>query len=225
MLKIPDGFILLTHNGLKSAFRRGLLADSPLIVGIHGKAGTLFVLNAFSSLYPKDYHLVFIEAPLPDALGGYSWWEFDPATESTNTQWSKAQAPALQLISAIKDLQRTESLIPSIRIGLGFSQGGALLSVIAQQEKLFDKIALLASFVVPSPTVKKIFTPYFLIAHGESDEKIPLAIAIEGKDYLNRYCSRVDFVSDPVGHKIGSSGMRKLKEFLLYTYNLGTDGN
>ena len=201
-------------SGLRYAFKKGSSAHSPLLVGVHGKAGTLFVLHALASTYPKDFGVVYFEASSPDSLGGFSWWDFDPTTDQIDAQWEKALPSAEQLALAIQGCIANEGLAPSQKFAIGFSQGGGLLSVLAQsQTTLFSKLAILASFVVKAPFVPSLKNLSCFWAHGELDDRISIETARRGANYLVAKGASLQFVTDSVGHKVGSQGMRALKEF------------
>jgi predicted esterase len=57
------------------------------------------------------------------------------------------------------------------------------------------------------------------MAHGTQDEVIGLAQAERGRDYLKRSLEgsgtavQIEMVVDAVGHKVGSQGMRALRQW------------
>jgi phospholipase/carboxylesterase len=97
---------------------------------------------------------------------------------------------------------------------VGFSQGAGLLSVLLQRRpELFSRVGLLAGFVVPQPQGRSLDGLPILICHGSNDEVVPLAKIEDGAELLRTKGGEVQVVVDEVGHKVGSAGMRAMREF------------
>ncbi len=179
---------------------------APLVVLVHGRAGNFDVMWAFKRAMPEGVNFVAPQAPLPDA-GGFSWWEIGKPKEEMR---ESAQRAAETLAVFVNQYIAQSNLAPSRLLLVGFSQGGALISLAIQQETLLvHGAALLASFAIKLPD-SKINCPVF-IAHGSNDEVIPLSQSESSRDYLLSCGAKVDFVVDDVGHKVGVNGMKELK--------------
>lgn len=165
----------------------------------------------FQRCVPAGVSIVAPEAPLPDPIGGFSWWL---AQEGPKRE--KIQGGAFELKKFIVEYLQEKNLQPRKIVAVGFSQGAVTLSLIMQEEpKMFDGVALLAGSVFKENSFQKTGDlPRVFIAHGTHDEIVPIQKAYDGRDWLLQHGFNVQFVEDPVGHKIGSLGMRGLKEFL-----------
>lgn len=195
---------------------------APLVVLVHGRAGTFDLMWPFAHSCPRGCSFVAPQADLPDAVlphapQGLSWWLVD----SQNLH-ADAQAAAKKLADFIDEFLERYELQPRRIIALGFSQGGALLSILLQRDPWrFDAAALLASFVIEladgrqardgrQPTTR----PPLFMAHGLRDETVPIERARSGAEYLRALGHTVTMVEDDVGHKVGTAGMRELKAWL-----------
>ncbi len=201
--------------GLKHAYALHAEKYAPLILLVHGRAGNMNVMLTFRRITPETQcSFVSVEAPESDSLGGFSWWQVD----NGKLLRDNAIPASLRLISFIKKFIALHALKPSCIIALGFSQGGAVLSVAAQQEpQLLKGVGLLASFVVKleETALNQMQAPAFFIAHGTLDETVPLARAEEGAEWLRMRGFKVQLVLDEVGHKVGTTAMRGLKTWLI----------
>jgi predicted esterase len=197
------------------------------VILVHGRAGNETLMWVFSKVIRELEPIVFApRALLEDPIGGYSWWNFESREEGSESPAPKATTldhlePGLTAISqaahAIVDLYGVD---PSRMIGIGFSQGAALLGSLSLMEPgIFSKVALLAGFLPKS--VQEFFLkqdisqiPDIFMSHGIKDRIITFDKAVQSKEYLISKGGNVHFHSDEVGHKISSSGMRELKDWL-----------
>lgn len=196
--------------GLSHKYRCGADSTAPLVVFVHGRAGTEDVMWAFRRCVPDGFSIIAPQAPLPDPVGGYSWWNI--ATTDPREGGTDAAAILSRFIEAAKEFY---GLTPRTVIGCGFSQGAGALSVALQRGVPFGGVALLAGFVVEldDASLKDTATRIFM-AHGTNDEMVSVERARRGREYLAAHGLSVDYVEDPVGHKVGTSGMKALTAWL-----------
>lgn len=190
-------------------FKEGSNPHAPLVLFVHGRAGNVGVMVGFSRYIPEGCAQLFVQAPISDPIGGFSWWLVEnPAADP----WRASFALDEILASVLPSLR----ISPRFIVGLGFSQGGAVLSMALQRNpRLLKGLGLLASFVVRSPDpVVEDGHPQIFFAHGEHDTVVTLAEAERGRAYLDELGWPTMMVVDPVGHKVGIAGMRALREWL-----------
>lgn len=208
----------MSNISLSLKYRAEIKEDiqAPVLFLVHGRAGNLDVMWTFKRYLPEDCHVISMEAPLSDPEeGGYSWWLVNqPITREA------IESAAMKLQNFMDEAIDSYGLKPKSVIAAGFSQGAACLSVLFQSEPArFVKVALLAGFVVKQkthPALDRTFErPKIFIAHGTQDQVVTLEKAEEGRNYLCELGFEVLFVTDPVAHKVGTSGMKGLREFLL----------
>ena len=206
--------------GLRFLYRPGIDPSAPLVVLIHGRAGNRSVMWTFERVIPEGAHVVSFEAFLADPIGGWSWWDM---TASGSRQEAIMYA-SQKLRGSLDAFMTLHALKPSRLVGLGFSQGSVLLSAVSFLGLVgFDAIAILAGFVyLPSDAngLKKL--PDVFVAHGSVDETIPVSKARDGVDALKKIGVSVEYVEEPVGHKVGVQGTRALKQWLQARVTTGS---
>jgi phospholipase/carboxylesterase len=187
---------------------------APLIVMVHGRAGSAQVMWAFDRTLPEHANVVSFQAFLPDVLGGFSWW--DMASE-------RPLEPAIMLARdrfhfAFERYLELFSLQPRKTIAIGFSQGSVLLSAAVLTGSLrLDGLGVLAGFVSKVGEQRLIEgRPEVFVAHGDADEVLSVDKARKGVERLTSFGLEVTYIEEPgIGHKLGIQGMRGLKEWLL----------
>lgn len=205
--------LALANSPLTYAIHRSANLDVPWAILVHGRAGHLRIMSPFLRAIPESWGIVMVQAPKPDPIGGFSWWRI--AASETDAPESPDDGVAA-LVSFIRLLQNARSANSRL-IGVGFSQGAAVLSALAlQHPALIQRVAMLAGFVLPRPvtTTKTGAKPDILMISGSKDETIPIEQAREGVNFLRGAGYTVTFHEEEVGHKVGTAGMRVLQRWL-----------
>lgn len=184
--------------------------SAPLVFLIHGRAGTFDVMWAFRRCLPEHCNIIAPQAPEPDELGGYSWWDVNVGGASL-----EAATPSLQLLQRFINASPAHySLEPQAQIALGFSQGAGILSLLLQSgAHPLSGVALLAGFVIEAADASAPPRPRVFMAHGTNDDIIPVSRALRGKEFLEKRGFEVEFHEDAVGHKVGAPSMRHLTDW------------
>jgi predicted esterase/glutaredoxin len=199
----------------------------PLVVLVHGRAGDAKVMWTFSKIFqdPKPV-IVAPQGFLADSLGGFSWWLPEDGSghgaSVRNPVTMDQLKPALDKLNFFLD-QIRQIYIPKTDkiIGIGFSQGGGLISGASLlRPDIFTGVGLLASFVPQAvidlkkkETITDTKLPKYFISHGTEDNIVDIQKAIDGKEALESFGAEVSYHQDAVGHKISSSGVRMLSEW------------
>lgn len=189
--------------------RPGEERTSPLLLLVHGRKGNAQVMWPFASTFRRDATVIAIQAPEIDG-DGYSWWNI------TLDDWrAAALRSASAIVPAVTDFLDSKDLDPEFAVAYGFSQGAGVLSVVAQHSpEFFSGIALLAGFVVELSDGTQAggrALPRIFMAHGTEDQTVSVLKARAGAERLRQLGFTVDYFEDPIGHKVGSSGMRGLR--------------
>ncbi|RMD87962.1 MAG: hypothetical protein D6808_00505, partial [Candidatus Dadabacteria bacterium] len=190
--------------------------SSPVVVAVHGRGGNARSMSPFFRVFPRDAHIISLEAPFPDPdIGGMCWWLME---ESMSKR--KYEKIGGLLLKETDRLVSEYGLSKDSLFCIGFSQGGAILSVALQLNPCyFKKAALLASFTVrvdpPLPPSKDIEAKgaEVLIIAGTKDEFVPLEMAQSGAVYLSEKGFKVSLFVEDIGHKVGRRGMARLRDF------------
>jgi len=163
---------------------------------------------AFIRCIPEGWNILAPQAPYPDVVGGFSWWDIN-ATDAR----SGGELAASRVEGFLSGAAKFYGLAPRFVLALGFSQGAGTLSLLVQRRDILVGAGLLAGFVIEDPAAPPTKTKIFM-AHGDGDEMVPIERARRGRDFLIGRGYTVDYVEDPVGHKVGTSGMRALKSWI-----------
>lgn len=189
--------------------------QAPLAILVHGRAGDMGVMSIFRNQFPKGWSFLLPQAPLADSLGGWSWWQFDAPRDQIVELADRQVEHFEQWLGRIL---RERCLTPRRIVGIGFSQGAALLSRVSiTRSGLLQGVGLLAGFVVRSSDDQELIgsaLPRVFMAHGRRDETIPVEVAERGAAYLADLGFTVELHLDDTGHKIGSTGMRELRRWV-----------
>lgn len=199
---------MLNYNVVKQGSK-----TSPLALLVHGRAGNISVMSIFKHSIPKDWNLLFIEAPYVDPEeGGFSWWI--KGAEDRKEQIDKSAQSIKEIITQVK---KVEDLNPNHIIALGFSQGGAILSrVVYSNPSLISKLALLSSFALSANIDNcNLSNLKVYIAHGTEDKVVSFDYNQQSILNLSKFGAKYTVVTDETGHKIGRNGMKGLKAFLI----------
>lgn len=183
---------------------------APLVFFVHGRAGTKDVMWTFKRVVPEGCSIIAPEAPRPDPIGGFSWWDVLAYDDITEEMIDEGVA---KLSAFIDESIAHFELKPSKIVALGFSQGSGALSLVTQRRpELFSGLGILAGFVIKDWLLHSgASLPPVFIAHGTQDKAVPLTRAEDGKKFLEELGASVTMVTDEVGHKVGSTGMKELK--------------
>lgn len=200
--------------GLSFLYRAGADRTQPLVVLVHGRAGTREVIWTFERSIPPHVAVVSLQGFTPDRLGGFSWWDMD--IESSQDRTLAIERAMARLASGIERVVELFELAPSKVYAIGFSQGAALLSrALLNGAVRLDGLAVLAGFIPqPEHGANLLSTPEVFVAHGREDEVVPIDRARAGVSYLQQLGLSVTCVEDDVAHKVGIQGTRELKSWL-----------
>lgn len=197
------------------------------VILVHGRAGNETLMWVFSKVVQElDPIVVAPRAIEEDVIGGYSWWNFEGRVEGVESPAPRKTTldhldPGLTVISHLAhQMVKTQGVHPEKLIGIGFSQGAALLGSLALIEpEVFSKIAMLAGFLPSS--VQEFFQersfehiPDLFMSHGTKDEIISFDMALKTRDYFLSKGANLFFYRDEVTHKISSGGIKQLKEWI-----------
>ncbi len=203
--------VAIEATGLKHKYFLSDNGAAPCVFMVHGRAGNMDVMWAFKRCIPEGCTIIAPEAPIHDPIGGFSWWLVKPDFDKAD-----AVEASRALLTFIDKSLSYYSLAPKKVIAIGFSQGGAVLSLALQRAPdRFNGVGLLASFAIKDPMgFADVVRPSIFIGHGTKDEVVPIDKANRGADYLRENGCPVVVSTDEVGHKLGSNSMRALKDWI-----------
>lgn len=228
--------------GLKFRYYLNNDSSGPVVFIVHGRAGNHGVMWTFSKalqgLNPQA--VIAPQAPLPDPIGGYSWWPV-AQSDSGSADVQNSEEFLLAGLNLLEDFIfracRLFSLEPLSLIGVGFSQGaGAISGLSLKNPLLFSRVVLLAGFV-PGVSLRlkeestqsfsrmegdevgaaddgALSLPRYFFAHGSRDKIIPLEKAERCVRRLQSLGAETTFHCEDIAHKVGTAGMKALSLWL-----------
>jgi phospholipase/carboxylesterase len=191
-----------------------------LLLLIHGLTGDENSMWVFARDMPQPFWIVAPRAPHPSQMeqGGYTW--SSAASDAEDRPSLEQLKPAAEsLLRFVDKYAASVELDASTFDVMGFSQGGAMSSVLAfLYPERVRKVGILAGFVPAGLdgllSQRPLEGKPFFMAHGTKDETVPFERARSAVDVLERAGARVTFCEDNVGHKVSVTCLRALKKFL-----------
>ncbi len=202
--------------GLAHKYQLNSESSAPLIFLVHGRAGNLDVMWTFKRCVPAHWNIVAPQAPLVDPIGGFSWWVVGDEIPKSETK-ANATTASEKLYAFMQNSIAHYKLSPKFVVGAGFSQGSGVLSCLIQNHpQVLRGVGILAGFTVKLSEVplQGAELPAVFWAHGSKDETIPLERAKKGEEFLKALGLSVETIVDPVGHKVGTNGMKAFSAWL-----------
>jgi phospholipase/carboxylesterase len=185
-------------------------ATDHLVVILHGwgaDAQDLYPLGAALNL--ANYQCLFVNAPFPHPQipQGRAWYNLENPTFDGLADSRQALREYLLSLEA-------QTQIPLHKTVLGgFSQGGAMGLDVGLTLPLAGVFALSGYLhFQPEPTDSPL--PPILMVHGSQDQVVPIAMARQGREALQRIGAIVDYQEFAMGHEIPPAVLDRLKTFL-----------
>jgi phospholipase/carboxylesterase len=188
-----------------------------LLLMIHGFTGDENSMWVFGRDMPEQYWIVAPRALYAGHPDGYSWRP--PQYENLNQlSLDQLRESADALIHLVDDYSASAELDAGNFDVMGFSQGGAMSSVLAfLYPQRIRKAGILAGFVPSGLESLVLRRPLegkpFFVAHGTKDETVPIDLAHASVAILEQAGAQVTYCEDEVGHKVSIPCLRGLKKF------------
>ncbi len=205
---------------------------APLVVLVHGRAGTAQVTWVFTKALEKLKPVVLTpQGTIPDIKDGWSWWPVrdklsaDASAALRAERLAEVEAGVIHVRDFIRAAQKLYGTDPARTYIAGFSQGGALSATLSLMEpEMFRGVGILSGFipyaVLGEPGLvagrvkdKSVPLPRYFISHGTKDDILPISRAAESKEWLEKAGADVTYCEEEVTHKVGSAGIKALGEW------------
>ena len=188
-----------------------------LLLMIHGFTGDENSMWVFGRDMPEQYWIVAPRALYAGQPSGYSWRppQYDNLDQLSLDQLSNSVEALIHLVD---EYSASVSLDAGNFDVMGFSQGGAMSSVLAfLYPQRVHKAGILAGFVPSGLESLVLQRPLegkpFFVAHGTKDETVPVDRARASVAILEQAGAQVTYCEDEVGHKVSIPCLRGLKQF------------
>ena len=188
-----------------------------LLLLIHGFTGDENSMWVFTRDLPANYWMVAPRAPYSAASGGYSWRP-NQTSDMGRPSFEELRSSAEALIRLIDAYRASAGIEADTLDAMGFSQGGAMSSILAfLYPDRIGKLGILAGFV-PSgmedlAAQRQLESKSVFVAHGTKDETVPVDQARASIRILEQAGARVTYCEDEVGHKLSITCLHALRKF------------
>jgi phospholipase/carboxylesterase len=191
------------------------LANPPtsLIIFLHGLTGDENSMGIFSRRLESSW--CFFPRGSVKLGDGYAWVE----THSIHSARLIDFWPVAEFL--FDEISRWIKTYPVENLPVylvGFSQGAAMALALIFRYPLFQRAAVLSGFLPDGGEdylqEKPLSGKKILIAHGRLDDLVPVAMARQTFEILDRAGAVVDYCEEDVGHKLSKNCFDRLKTFL-----------
>lgn len=211
---------LLEEFGWVFRFHPALQNPSRVLLLLHGWTGDEKSMWQFTQNLSSDYAIIAPRAPYPapKEKGGYSWRKIKPGTWGSPTL-DELYLAAESLVTFVDNWLASAKITSTGLDVVGFSQGGALATIIAAlYPKRVDKVAILSGFIPSGAEVLLHTNPLddirFFWAHGTQDETISFERGRASVELLEKEGATVHFCKADVSHRVGRECRQALNVFL-----------
>ena len=213
----PNNTSLISFKNWTLRIRESTHPAPRLMLLIHGHTGDENSMWVFGRDLPSPYWIVAPRAPYVTEPGGYSW---RPSRFENMNQLSLdlLRSSAEALIQLVDDYSASVKIDAQVFDLMGFSQGGAMSSLLAMlYPQRIRRVGILAGFV-PSEldeliSQRPLEAKPFFVTHGTKDETVPIDRARASVQTLEQAGANVTYCEDQVGHKVSATCLRSLKKF------------
>jgi phospholipase/carboxylesterase len=207
----------MTYNGWTMRVRHAMQEPARFLLMLHGWTGDENSMWIFTRRFPNDMWIAAPRAPHAAEGGGYSWRALHPGTRGLPTL-SDLKPAADSLIRLVDDVSASIGVDGSQFDVAGFSQGGALVNVLALlYPQRIRKAAVLAGFMpggVDDLIARHVLAgKQFFVAHGSKDNLVSLERAQQAIELQEGAGAQVTFCEAEVGHKVSADCLRGLETF------------
>jgi len=207
----------MTYNGWTMRVRHATQEPASFMLMIHGWTGDENSMWIFARKFPANMWIAAPRGPHTAKEGGYSWRA--PHTGPRGLPMLSDLKPAAENLIRLVDNVSASIGVNAAQFDVaGFSQGGALVNVLALlYPERIRKAAVLAGFM-PGGTddliARRVLEgkPYF-VAHGTQDNLVPFERARQSIELLEQAGAQVTFCEAEVGHKVSADCLRGLEAF------------
>ena len=223
----PNNTSLFSFKNWTLRIREATHPSPRLMLLIHGFTGDENSMWVFARDLPSHYWIVAPRGLHAGKPSGYSWRP--PQFENMDgLSLDLLRSSAEALIQLVDEYSASAGLDASVFDVMGFSQGGAMSSLLAfLYPQRVRKIGILAGFV-PSGLEELVSQrplegkPFF-VAHGTKDEMVTIDRARASIELLEQAGANVTYCEDDVAHKISVTCLRSLKKFFADTRSSPVD--
>ncbi|RYE20588.1 MAG: esterase [Sphingobacteriaceae bacterium] len=191
------------------------------VILLHGVGSNEEDLFRFANRFPEEFMVISVRAPHTISTGRYAWFELNYSTAGKPIiNPEQAEKSRLQINTFINELTARYGIEKNNIFLGGFSQGGIMsYSVGLTFPQNLAGIFILSSRLLPE--VKPLIRPReelkdleIFVAHGRSDQVLPLNYAHEALAYLQTLTDNVTYHEYDMIHTTSEQELADLVNWL-----------
>lgn len=197
----------------------------PVLIIMHGYGADEHDLLSIASELPQKFLVISLQAPIPLAWGGYSWYHLEQtATGLHGDNASRLESEDI-VVKKLPDIIKKESGDLDNIFLLGFSQGAAMCYALVGKQNLEDVGIKVKGVVALSGYIPADVIPYlekkdlsvipFFLSHGEYDDLIAPEAMQQAQRVLLGCHASVTSKLYPVGHGMTEETITDIKDWFL----------
>jgi phospholipase/carboxylesterase len=191
--------------------------ELPLIIALHGRGADATDLAGLSAeIHPDGYRWVFPQAPLPVPLGlgnmGWAWYALEENRAQTVIESRNLLATFVHELLGEQQFTRSRVAV------MGFSQGAAMaLHLALSSPEPFGAVVAMSGYVPAAESLGDLSSAPaqpILMVHGTEDQTLPVHLAREARDLLQRAGLPLQYEEFLMGHQISLQSLQAVRRFL-----------
>ena len=198
-------------------------AKQPVLLIMHGYGADENDLLSIASHLPQKLLVISLQAPIPLAWGGYSWYHLTQTATGLHGDNASRHESEEVLMKALPVLITQQGGDLQNVILLGFSQGAAMCYALVGKQNLdsigikVKGVAALSGYipadVIPFLEKKELSAIPFFLSHGEYDDLIPPEAMEQAQTVLTECNAPVTSKLYQVGHGLTEETIEDLKNW------------
>jgi phospholipase/carboxylesterase len=212
-MTIEDGIITI-EDWVMRIWRPEGRGPFSVIIMLHGWTGDENSMWVFAPRLPKNALIIAPRGLFSTKASGYSW---HPELPKQWPSMNDFQPTVEKLFSTISGENFPDGDFSQLHL-MGFSLGTAMAySMAISEPSCIASIVGLAGFLPDGAsdwlTPNRLKEMPIFIAHGTEDELVPVEMARQSVDLLEKGGAAVTYCEDKVGHKLSAKCFRGLEAF------------
>lgn len=200
------------------------IAHPPVVILLHGFGSNEADLFGLKGIFPKDFLVISARAPITVQDGAYQWYRnenINGKPDGNQADLDKARLKIVQLLQYVRQKYHTDASRTFLG---GFSQGAIMSYEVALTHPgLLKGILVFSGRILPSlrPIAqwKNQDKLNIFIGHGDADDRIPSAAAVDADQYLKDHKITASFHTYPgMAHSISDAELQDVQDWLLKTH-------
>jgi phospholipase/carboxylesterase len=195
-------------------------ASAPVLVLLHGVGSHEGDLFGLADQFPDEFLVVSVRAPLTLRPGSYAWFPVQFTPEGPVADSARAEESRKTLVQFLAWVAAEYHTDPTRVVVVGFSQGAIMAASLALTvpEKI-QAAVLMSGRILPeavsltAPLPGRL-GPRYLIVHGTSDDRLPIAHGRASREALRSLGIEPDYREFAMGHTITDESLAFVRQWV-----------